>query len=125
MAKIVNIQSHDDQFLYQISAQAMGPQEASVSERKQDKTTGAVTNSTIQLTNIAIVNGVLKGTGHFLGGLTQDVYLEPSQPGDNLAETIKTGGFAWGLGAQRLGPYQVSAEDYAAVNAWFENFPRS
>ena len=125
MAAIVNIQSHDDQFLYQISAQQLGPTSAAVSERKQDKSSGAVSNATYPLTEVMVVNGVLQGTVHLPGFQSESFKLEPSQPGDAPSETIQTGGLWFGVGAQKLGPFQVSAVDYAAVNAWFENFPHS
>ena len=119
---IVTIESHDDASLFVITAQATGPTTASVAERKSDKASGAVTNSSLDLYGVEVVNGILQGQAH-IGFQTANVTLTLSPPGDNPSATIAIS-HMW-IGNQTLGPFQLVPADYASLTDWLTNFPHS
>jgi len=117
----VSVTYEDSEYRYRLTAQATGPTSAGVTQSKTDKNTQAVINSTYEVTGIEVVNGVLTGTVHLLGALTESFTMTLF----NETVTIQTGGLLFGAGAQTLGPYTIGAQT-AGVAAWEAgNFPHS
>jgi hypothetical protein len=107
---LVSVTPADANFRYRITAQATSSTTAAISMQKTDLNTQAVTNSTHEITDVAIINDVFKGK---TGGETFTITNGP-----NDEETIQTGGFFWGIGAQTFGPFVLSPTDYTAFEAW-------
>jgi hypothetical protein len=122
MARIVSISTHDADASYVLTAEATGPQTATIAERKTDKATGAVTNASYDISDATVVNGVLNGALHLPGFQHETIELDL---GDGMDATIRTGGLWFGVGAQTLGPWPLSSADASAIIGWLNNFPHS
>ena len=110
-ANIIEVPASDATSNYILTAEATGPQTAAISERATSKADGSVKNTDWKLTNVKVVNGVLNFTADGQNG-TLNVY------GDDV--TIQTVGWMFGVGAQKLGPYEIADKDAQAIMTWMD-----